>query len=327
MRFRLVPVSVLWLVATVAFAQPAAEKKPRNLDETFPPIPPLTMYAEVLGFRSEIEGMIASAKPTITRSDSLTALIDRLVAAWDRYGDFMDREHGDFPNMSRNRPYWLITTDDAADTLTSRLGPILSGYVKAHPQERLGTVRVEWEVGVQQLGTPRDRLFGFQFVELARRGSTLRAALEEKHPEAKDEARDAYLRFLWDTYQFYAQLHSSWFNRNGMRIAEESWVIRRSKGLCEETSWTMVTSLTAIGVDTTSSDPMTDKFMHRLLLVDQKCGDTLDFVMPLPHFRLMEKELARLTPAQKDSVMRGVTREMIERGKDSGVVPQGGSKR
>ena len=28
----------------------------------------------------------------------------RLVAAWERYGDFMDREHGDFPNMSRGPP-------------------------------------------------------------------------------------------------------------------------------------------------------------------------------------------------------------------------------
>ena len=46
--------------------------------------------------------------------------------------------------------------------------------------------------------------------------------------------------------------------------------------------------------------------MHRLLLVDPGCQDTLDFVMPLPHYRLMEKELERLTAAQKGQPAEGL---------------------
>jgi hypothetical protein len=326
MKARAILLTILLLAAGSAWAQQVVRERPQSPYANFPPIPPLVMYQEVLGFRSEIEGMIATAKPTIARSDSLVALIDRLVTAWDRYGDFMDREHGDFPNMSRNRPYWLIATDDAADTLTTRMGSVLASYVKANPQEKLGAVRVEWEIGVEQLGVPRSKLFGFQFVELSRRGAVLRKVLEEKYPADKADARDAYLRFLWDTYQFYAQLHSTWFDRNTLRIAQEDWIVYRSKGSCKETKWKMITALTAVGVDTSNFDPMSDKFMHRLLLFDPDCGDTLDFVMPLPHYRLMEKELARLTPAQQDSLMKGISKEMIERGKSRPGAPAPGVK-
>lgn len=325
---RLILLGFLPLLAAAALAQQAVRERPQSKYSDFPPLPPLTMYGEVDGFRSEIEGMIASAKPTITRSDSLIALIGRMVTAWDRYGDFMDREHGDFPNMSRNRPYWLITTDDAADTLATRLGPLLRGYVKAHPNEMLGLARADWELAVDQLGVPRSKLFGFQFVELARRGAVLRATIEEKHPDARAEARDAYLRFLWDIYQFYEQMHSTWFDRNSMRVAQEDWIIYRTKSRCKETKWQLVTALTAVGVDTSHYDPMTDKIMHRLLFVDPECQDTLDFIVPLPHYRLMERELDRLTPAQKDSLMRGASQQMIERGKRGaeGKAPGGGTR-
>lgn len=325
MKIRLIPLLVLPLLAAPVFAQQAVREKPQNPYANFPPIPPLTMYDEVLGFRAEIEGMIAKAKPTSTRSDSLVALVERLVAAWERYGNFMDREHGDFPNMSRNRPYWLITTDDAADTLTSRLGPVLATFIKQNPEEMLGIVRAEWELGIEQLGVPQNKLYGFQFVELARRGSIFRKALEAKHPDFKPEARDAYLRFLWDTYQFYAQLHKSWYDRNALRVSQEDWIVYRSKGRCKETKWKMVTALTAVGVDTSTMNPMTDKFMHRLLLVDPECGDTLDFVMPLPHYRLMEKELEKLTDAQRDSLLEGLSKDLIERGKRQGATSKPGA--
>jgi hypothetical protein len=328
MKLHLLPLWLLPLIAAAALPQQPVRPRPATPYSDFPPIPPLTMYGEVLGFRSGIEETIARAKPALTRSDSLVAVIGRLVGAWDRYGDYMDREHGDFPNMSRGRPYWFITTDDAADTLTTRIGPLLAAYVKAHPDEMLGMARAEWELGVDQLGVPRNKLFGFQFVELARRGTVLRNAVEQKYPEAKAEVRDAYLRFLWDLYQFYVQLHSTWFDRNSLRVAQEDWVVYRTKSRCKETKWQSVVALTAVGVDTSNYDPMSDKFMHRLLLVDPGCQDTLDFVMPLPHYRLMEREVSNLSPAQRDSLMKGYSEELIGRGKQGGAAPvTGGGQR
>jgi hypothetical protein len=82
------------------------------------------------------------------------------------------------------RAYWLITTDDAADTLTDRLGGVLAAYVKAHPSERLSPVRAEWETATATLGVPTSRIFGFQFVELARARTRSRQLLSTR-PESK----------------------------------------------------------------------------------------------------------------------------------------------
>lgn len=274
----------------------------------FPPVPPLSMYNEVLGFRAKVESMIADAGPQVTRADTLTSVVDRLVASWVEYGDYMDLEHGSFPNMSRNRPYWLVTTDDAADTLTDRLIPALSRFTRANPQERLGPIRAEWEAKVEQLGVPRGKMFGFQFVELARRAGILRREMAAAYPGATPDLNDAFIRFLWDLAQFYEQQHSTWYDRHSMRIAQEDWIVHRTRARCEDPKWQILASFTAIGVDTSSTDYMTDKFMHRLVLVDPACPDTVDFLMPLPHHRLMEKEIMGLTPTERDSLMRGLIR-------------------
>lgn len=302
---------ILLVIFLLAAALPAPAQEPQAPVDPwaeFPPVPPLTMYGEVLGFRARVESMIDAAGVNAARPDTLVSLVDRLVAAWTEYGDFMDREHGDFPNMSRNRPYWLVTTDDAADTLTDRLIPVLRRFAKAHPDDKLGPIRAEWEVKVEQLGIPRGKLFGFQFVELARRGGILRRDMESSYPGARAVVQDAYLRLLWDLGQFYEQQHSTWFDRYSMRVAQEDWIIHRTRARCENPKWQVLASFTAVGVDTSSADYMTDKFMHRLVLVDPECPDTVDFLMPLPHHRLMEREIGALSPGQRDSLMRGLIR-------------------
>ncbi len=302
-----------WLVILLLFATAIpgmAQQGDAPLDPyaNFPAVPSLTMYGEVLGFRAKVESMISACGRNVTRADSLVPLIDRLVAAWEEYGDYMDREHGDFPNMSRNRPYWLITTDDAADTLADRLIPALRQFTRANPQEMLGPIRAQWEVQSEQLGIPRGKMFGFQLVELARRGAILRREMVETYPGAIADLNDAYLRFLWDLAQFYEQQHGTWYDRHSMRIAQEDWIIHRTRGRCENPKWGLMASFTAVGIDTSSTDYMTDKFMHRLILVDPDCPDTIDFLMPLPHHRLMEAEISRLTDSQRDSLLRGLVR-------------------
>jgi hypothetical protein len=280
----------------------------------FPPIPPVRMYEEVYIFRAEVERQIARVESDLADPATVVNLVDTLISRWDWYGDYMDREHGDFPNMSRNRPYWLITTDEAADTLTDRLGSVLESYVQANEDELLGPARVAWEEEVAKVGLPRNRLFGFQFVELARLGSSIRNRLAADYPDGVRELDDAYVRFLWDLMQFYRQLHATWYDRHTMAIAREDWTVYRTKGLCEDPKWELKLSFTAIGVDTSNMDPMNDKFMHRLVLVDAACPETVDFIFPLRHYRLMEKELNQRTEEQRREILERYQREAIERG-------------
>ncbi len=298
--------------STVLGQAPSRNETPNDPYANFPPIPPLSMYGEVLAFRSGVEERVSAARPGLAAAEGVIALTDSLVAAWDRYGEYMNRVHGDFPNMSRGRPYWFITTDEAADTLTDRLGKVLEQFVKAHPNEKLGPARADWELLTEKLGVPKGRLFGFQFVELARRGSILCGELKKSHAPADAAVLDdAYLRFLWDLVQFYRQLHGTWYDRHTMRVAEEDWIIHRlTTTKCKEPKWKVLFSLTAIGVDTTKNDPMSDKFMHRIVVADPDCPDTVDFIVPLPHFRLMETELNKKTEAEREEMLKRIQDEM-----------------
>jgi len=309
-----------------ALAQMPAPTPNDDPNANFPPIPTIALYDEVKTFRTEIEGDIAAMAHRKTQAKAVVALVDTLVAAFDRYGNMMDREHGDFPNMSRGRPYWIITTDDAADTLTDRVGPVIEAYIRAHPDEKLGEARALWEIGADRIGLPRNRIFGFQFVELARRASTLRTELIREHPANAAVFEDSSIRFLWDLVQFYRQLHATWYDRHMMRVADEDWIIHRIVGRCKEPKWQTAVSMTAIGVDTTAYNPMTDKFMHRLKLIDPACPDTVDFVVSLPHYRLMERELNAMTPAQRDSLMRRATADAEKRGEGTAPAPGKGQE-
>jgi len=221
----------------------------------FPPVPPLTMYEEVLKFRAEVERHIDELGPRVSDANEVTTLVDTLVSKWIYYGDFIDSEHGHFPNMSRERPYWLITTDEAADTLTDQLGETLEEYVQANPEEKIGLVR-----------------------------------------------------------QFYRQQHSTWYDRYRMEVSKEDWIIHRMKSICDEPEWQLAMSFTAVGIDSGNRDLMNDKFMHRLVLIDAACPETVDFVVPLRHYRLMERELNALSDEERQAVMEGHRKELIDRG-------------
>lgn len=303
-----------WVLAPAARGQAPSGVTTDDPEAVFPAIPPLSMYGTVDTFRTEVEESISAMRARAASAKAVLALVDTLVFAFDRYGDYMDRQYGDFPNMSRGKPYWIITTDNAADTLTDRVGGVIEAYIKAAPTEKLGLARAQWEMGTDQLGVPRIRLFGFQFVELARRSAVLRRQLIHEHPTEAATFEDANVRFLWDLVQFYRQLHRTWYDRHMMRVADEDWIIHRITGRCKDPKWQVAISLTAIGVDTTQYDPMTDKFMHRLKLVDPDCPDTVDFVILLPHYRLMEKEIGQLSPAQRDSLLLRSKREAENRG-------------
>ena len=117
----------------------------------------------------------------------------------------------------------------------------------------------------RQLGIPANRIFGFQFVELARRGAELRNQLLVQYPASSGIVHDAYVRFLWDLMQFYRQLHGTWFDKHTMRVAQEDWVVHRLVSTCEKPNWQLLFSLTAIGVDTSNVDPMKEVFWRRSL--------------------------------------------------------------
>jgi hypothetical protein len=302
-RIHPIALALICWTAGSASAQIPSDASPKDPYANFPFILPLVITDQIFVFRADIEHVIKVAGPGLNQAKGVSDLTDSLVARWDGYGNFMVREHGDFYEMSRGRAYWLIVTDDAADTVTDRLGRVLEAFVKAHPAERLSPVRADWEVAAAKLGIPSNRIFGFQFVELARRGAELRNSFLAAQPGSSEVIYDAYVRFLWDLMQFYRQLHSTWFDRHTMRVAEEDWVVHRLVSPCKNPQWKLLFSLTAIGVDTTNADPMKDRFMHRIVVADPACPDTADFVMPLPHYRLMEQELNKKSDAEKKVIL------------------------
>jgi len=308
---RLLLAILLLFMATPTGGQFMIDRDPAD----FPAPPPPIMNAELLGFRAEVERWVDQMGSRVSQGKEVTALIDTLVARWDYYGDYIEREHGHLPNMSRNRPYWLIMTDDAADTLTDRFGDVLEAYIEANPDENTGQVRVDWELATEKIGVPVNRIYGFQFIELARRGAEVRRRLQDTYPGALDEVYDAYLRFLWDVMQFYRQLHSTWYDRHTLTVSKEDWIVYRTVGLCDTMRWRVAMSFTAISVDTSiARDLMKDKFMHRLVLVDSHCPDTVDFIVPLPHYRKMELELNERSEEERQRLLEKYKRELIERG-------------
>jgi hypothetical protein len=309
----LVLVLILLLVSPAA-GQYAPPPESGDMRAMMPPVPPLTMFEEVLALRAQVESRVAAVLPQAARADAVIGLVSSLIQDWDTYGEYMDREHGDFPNMARGRPYWLLTTDEAADTLTDRLAAVVEAYVKANPEEKLGLVRAEWEQAIQGIGVPRSRLYGFQVVDLARKALTILKDLESKHPGETATLQDAYVRFLWDLTELYQQIHATWFDRHALRVSQEDWIIHRLKGRCENPMWQNHLSFTAIGVDTANMDPMNYKFMHRIVLVDPACPETVDFVVPLPHYRKMEKELGTRTAEERQQMLERYQREAEERG-------------
>jgi hypothetical protein len=308
---RLLLAILLLLMATPTGGQLMVDRDSAD----FPPPLPRAMSVEILAFREEVERQVDRMSSRASRGKDVVALIDTLIAKWDFFGEYIEREYGHLPNMTRNRPYWLMTTDDAADTLTDRFGYVLEEYIKANPEEKTGEVRVEWELSTARIGVPLNRIYGFQLVELARRGQVVRRDLEETYPDRLDEVYDAYLRFLWDMTQFYRQLHATWYDRHTLNVSKEDWILYRTVGLCDTMRWRVAMSFTAISIDTTiARDPMKDKFMHRLLLVDDECRDTVDFLVPLPHYRKMELELNERTEEERQRILERHQRELMERG-------------
>jgi hypothetical protein len=110
---------------------------------------------------------------------------------------------------------------------------------------------------------------------------------------------------LWDLTQFYSG-SSTWYDRHtcgSRRRLGHPPVGQPCKG-----KWKLLFSL-AIGVDTLNSDPMKDRFMHRIVVADPDCPDTADFVIFLPHYRFMEKELNSKSESEKKEILERLMKE------------------
>jgi len=52
------------------------------------------VYEEVLGFRDDLEKLVDGLGPRVSNAEAVVALIDTLVARWDAYGDYIDKQYG-----------------------------------------------------------------------------------------------------------------------------------------------------------------------------------------------------------------------------------------
>jgi len=226
-------------------------------------------------------------------------------------------------------PEGLLIRDGIADSLVARLHPVLSAYVKNHPDEVLDPARQAFELATASFPLPPGRFLGFHFVELAlllgaQADTILTVLARQEGAPPPAGTQDGFLRRLWDLGQLYQQTHSLSGEKYFSTIVQEDWIFKRLRcqkcgqrsfkttkeytGMKDDMSGRCAELLYGAGKDTTS---MADRIAcrhwgHVFQVACTACSDTLTFSVPLPFYRLMQlnqalgtEELPDVTPYLK----------------------------
>jgi len=208
-------------------------------------------------------------------------------------------------------PRGLLVTDGIADTLATRCHELLKQYTLAHPEEILTEGRQAIEILFAGIPLPPGRFLGFHFQHMGNlyhlQADTLLAM-----PSLSDRAgvQDGFLRHLWDLNQVYEQVHRDAGERYMCRISQEDWILQRM--VCEKCgnrgyryrnqrmgmSQENTEECNKILLDR-SNDPETIgkridcyHWGHVFTVMCSQCADTLVYSVPLPNYKIMQKEVA-----------------------------------
>ncbi len=208
-------------------------------------------------------------------------------------------------------PEGLLVTDGIADTLATRLVPVIRDYVSRVTQEDLGPGRQALEVAVANIPVPPGRFLGFHFQHMAFLYTAQVDTIVSVAPAAYlDGVYDGYLRRLWDLAQLYEQVHKTAAEKYFSRITQEDWIVQRMRctkcdhrglrfkdqrmGLREDTTGTCPEVL--ISTDN-SKEGIKAKFDcraygHVFDAVCPKCSTEVHFNVPLPFYWELQLDIA-----------------------------------
>jgi len=259
--------------------------------------------------------------------DDATAEIDRQVTALLKRGLARDEVFRGVTNLidwvaEYNRttvskqfpltdPRGILVTDGVADTLATRLYRVLREYVIANPDEILTEGRQAVELLFAGIPVPPGRFLGFHFQHMAGLyGMQADTLLSMTELDDRAGVEDGYLRHLWNLSQLYHQVHIDAGQRYMCRVSQEDWILQRM--VCEKCgnrgyhyrnqrmgmSWEHTAECDSILLNR-SSDPehvarRIDCYHwgHVFTVRCPSCADTLVFSVPLPNYKIMQKEIS-----------------------------------
>ena len=217
-------------------------------------------------------------------------------------------------------PRGLLVTDGIADTLATRLHGVLKEYTIAHPEEILTEGRQALEILLAAVPLPPGRFLGFHFQHMGDL-YRLRADTLLSMPALNDRAgvQDGFLRHLWDLNQVYEQVHRDAGERYMCRISQEDWILQRMvcekcgnrgyryrnqrMGMSQEDSEECNKILLDRSNDTESIERRIDCYHwgHVFTVMFSQCSDSLIYSVPLPNYKVMQKEVATGIPTFPDA--------------------------
>ncbi len=255
----------------------------------------------------------AILRPAQARPGDRQTVFRGIRAALDQQDRLAERVAAVYP---RNQMEWIVITDFAADTLATQLGPILSKYSEANPQEILTEGRQLLELEQMSMPSLPDRMLGFHISMLARflyaRHDSILAA-----GRTADRAglEDGVLRSLQDWVRSFDQAHADVVEKHTSHLKHEDWVMIRLEDNCGNKGsdvWQIKNMYMAkVGVDSSSTPPL-EMYAHEYHVESVKCaGDNrvVYFDLPLLQYTLME---AHRRAQQKDLELQEETRRERE---------------
>jgi len=208
-------------------------------------------------------------------------------------------------------PEGLLVTDGIADTLATRLVPVLRTYVTRVTQEDLGPGRQALEVAVANIPVPPGRFLGFHFQHMAfLYTAQVDTIISVAPPAYLPGVYDGYLRRLWDLAQLYEQVHKTAAEKYFSRVTQEDWIVQRMRCTqCGQRGFRFQDQRMGLREDTTGTCPeiliSTDNsregirakfdcraYGHVFDAVCSHCSTTVHFTVPLPFYREVQLEVA-----------------------------------
>ena len=209
-------------------------------------------------------------------------------------------------------PRGILVTDGIADTLATRLHDVFSQYVELYPDELLGDGRQAIEIVYSEVPVPPGRFLGFHYQRMLNiyyaQAETLLTMPEIPDP---DGVRDGFLRHAWDLAQLYQQVHRDAGEKYMCRIAQEDWILQRMvcphcgnlgyryrdqrMGMSEvatEECREILAKRSAKTPEEIEARINCYHWGHIFEVQCPQCADSLTFSVPLPHYKILQKELA-----------------------------------
>lgn len=260
-------------------------------------MPSVSLGAHMAAGADSIRQWYRTARPL---SGDRSKLYQQVVRAFAQHRRFSDRVA--LQNYPKDQFEWLLITDTVADTLASRLHPILQSYGAKQPEEILTDGRQRLELEYARIPGPPSRMLGLHVNILGQWAiSKADSLLASGVTQDRVALEDGVLRYIKEWCYLYNESHKDVIEVFESRKFQEDWIIGRLRDRCgNQGTWKLKEQYMAmVGWDSTTTPP-TEVFAHEFHLEALKCeGDTRVIWVDLPNFEEVQLEAMRRAPAQR----------------------------